>query len=218
MSRLIFLPGFGETESIFSKIAPAFAEEQLFLNSWHLPGDAPRPNLNVLDFAGELADKYKITSQDSIIGHSMGGWIGLHLKQITGCRLVQIASWTHPDRVVSPVKNPDHVYWLVRKGLYLNGLLQWVFVQRSYRKAPSRTVFEEVFGNLRRGNKENIVNQLRLIMEPVKPVGVAPDLRIHARKDSIILPPREDFYEVPGDHFTLVTHPETVVKIMLNGE
>jgi hypothetical protein len=43
-------------------------------------------------------------------------------------------------------------------------------------------------------------------------ITVTPDLRIHARKDLVIRPPRQPFHEVVGDHFTLCTHPELVYQ------
>ena len=63
------------------------------------------------------------------------------------------------------------------------------------------------------GNKENIINQLRLILTPVAERPTAePDLRIHARADLVVRPPREPFHKVIGDHFTLYTHPEAVYE------
>jgi hypothetical protein len=39
-----------------------------------------------------------------------------------------------------------------------------------------------------------------------------PDLRIHARADTIIRYPDEPALEVPGDHFSLHTHPREVYE------
>jgi hypothetical protein len=210
--RLIFIHGFGENESIFSKIAPQLGGEQVFINVWKVLGNEERPNLNVIDFSQELVNKFLITPTDVVIGHSMGGWIAHHIKHHIGCLVVQIGSWTHFDRVISPIKSRKTMYWLVRNGLYLNLFNKWLFVMLNYRNLPSRPIFEEIFEDLIQGNKTNIISQLKLIFEPVPHLSVQPDLRIHARKDRVIKYPRENFHEVSGDHFTLYTQPEEVIK------
>jgi len=209
--RIIFIHGFGENESIFSKIAPFIPGEHVFLNVWELLGDKPLPGINVLVFAKNLVEKYNITQQDVIIGHSMGGWIAWHIKHFTGSPIVQIASWTDPDRPVKPLKDAKVIFWLVRNGLFFNRFMKWLFSSKGYKGKPSKQVYEEIFDSMIAGNKENIINQLRLILTPVpeRPT-VQPDLRIHALGDVLVRPPREPFIEVPGDHFTLYTHPEAV--------
>jgi hypothetical protein len=42
-----------------------------------------------------------------------------------------------------------------------------------------------------------------------------PDLRIHARKDTVIRYPKEPFHEISGDHFTLITNPNEVIEPIL---
>lgn len=211
--RILFIHGFGEDETIFSKITPAIGGEQVLLNVWALLGNESRPDLNVLDFAKEIVEQYGISKEDVIIGHSMGGWIAYHIKQVTGSRIVQIASWTHPNRVILPFSNPKVIYWAVRSGLFFNGFQKGLYTLIGYKNKPSKDVFRATFDRLAEGNKENVVNQLRLILTPVPHQGtVKPDLRIHAHKDIVIRPPHESFHIVSGDHFTLYTHPHEVYE------
>jgi len=211
--RILFIHGFGENETIFSKIRPFINGEQVVLNVWELLGYVPRPDINVLSFANELVQKYGITKNDVVIGHSMGGWIALHIKYLTGCHIVQIASWTDPTRIVSPFKNPDIYLWLVRHGFIFNRVVKWLSISKNYKGKPSIDIYREAFDRLMQGNIENVINQLRLILTPVpEKVAMTPDLRIHALADTIVRHPKELFYEVPGDHFTLYTHPQTVYE------
>lgn len=212
MTRIIYIPGFGEKANIFDKIAPNIpAKEILFLDNWELLGDRPKRKIDVLQYATELVAKYQITNQDIIIGHSMGGWIAYHIKHITGCRIVQIGSWTAPDRVILPIKNRHLIYFCTKTGIYLNRFTLQYAVKRGYKGKPSEVIFVETFERLKNGSKNNVINQLRLILTPVKTeINVLPDLRIHAKADKIIRYPKATFHEVPGDHFTLYTHPETV--------
>jgi hypothetical protein len=82
----------------------------------------------------------------------------------------------------------------------------------NYQNAPSRSIFESTFEDLIQGNKTNVISQLKLMFEPVPHIATEPELRIHAHKDTVIKYPREVFYEVSGDHFTLYTQPEEVIK------
>jgi hypothetical protein len=211
--RVFFIHGFGEDEAIFSKIAPKIAGKHIFINVWNELGNKPRPTVNVLDFAKELIHSHNMSEKDVLIGHSMGGWIAYHIKHMTGCPIVQIGSWTHFDRVILPISNVNLAYWLIRKGLFFNGFNKGLYTLIGYRNKPSKEIFRSVFDNLIQGNRENIINQMRLILTPVpEQVTVKPDLRIHALKDIVIRPPKEPFHEVVGDHFTLITHPEQVYE------
>jgi hypothetical protein len=63
------------------------------------------------------------------------------------------------------------------------------------------------------GNKRNVVNQLRLILNPVaEPATALPDVVIHAKADQVVGFPDGSVCEVPGDHFCLYTHPEAVAE------
>jgi hypothetical protein len=166
-----------------------------------------------LNFAESLVGKYAITQDDVIIGHSMGGWIAYHIKHFTGSPIVQIASWTDFDQPILPFKNVKVIHWVVRNGLIFNGFIKCFSVKKAYAGNPSRQVFEETFDRLSVRNKENVINQLRLILTPVpQKIAVKPDLRIHAKADLVVRVPREPFHEVPGDHFTLQTDSETVYE------
>lgn len=214
---IIYIPGFGEKANIFDKIAPYLrAETSLFIDNWEMLGNIARKDINVLKYAAELAETYQITSKDVIIGHSMGGWIGLHIKHLTNCGLIQIASWTNPDRVVLLLKNPYMLYFCTKIGLIFNRFTKQYAVNRGYKDKPSLTVFVETFERLRKGNKNNIINQLRVILTPVKEeITVIPDMLIHAKADKIIRFPKETCHVVSGDHFTLYTQPEEVYTPIL---
>ncbi len=209
--KIYFIHGFGENEAIFDRIAPAIAGNQVFINVWNLLGTQPREGLNILNFAQEVIAKYNITADDVVIGHSMGGWIAYHIKHFAQCRIIQIASWTDGDKILSPIKDPKMLYWLTRNGLYVNNFVLWLF-GLTYKGLPSAPYFKEAFERLIAADREAVVNQMKLMAEPVEKISVLPDLRIHALKDKVIRYPSEPFHEVPGDHFTLVTHPETVIE------
>lgn len=211
--RIFFIPGFGEEPDIFEKIHPHLPGDKVLINNWTLIGDIPRYQLTSMEYARELVQEFHISSQDVVIGHSMGGWIAVHIKQLVNCTVIQIASWTRPEKVVRPISNTGLVFWFVRQGLYFNPLVKKLLLKTAYAKKPSKEIFSLVFDRLSRGNVHAVLNQLRIILNTdAKELKVAPDLRIHARADNIIRFPDEPAVEVPGDHFTLYTHPEKVYQ------
>jgi pimeloyl-ACP methyl ester carboxylesterase len=209
--RIIFIPGFAEDEFIFSNLSPLIRGNKLLLNSWKLLSNKRREDLNVVKFAHEFIETYKITDRDILIGHSMGGWIAYHVKHLVGCRIIHIASMTSTDRIIPPVINHPRVYWVIRKRLAFNRVTTWISSFGLYHHSYSKQIFLYYAHLLEKGDTENIVNQVKVIMNPVKArISVQPDLRIHSKDDKIIKPPQEPYYEVPGDHFTLYTHSKYV--------
>jgi pimeloyl-ACP methyl ester carboxylesterase len=213
--RLIFIPGFGETQRIFSQIAPQLPGEHLFIENQDLLGSQPMPSLTAIGYARMLIERHHITSADWVIGHSMGGWIAYAIKHLTGCSIVQIASWTDPAKVVLPVKSPAIIYWLVRKGWYLNRFNKRLLLRLAYRNKPSAQIFSEVFQHLIDSPTNYVINQLRIILNPLEErIDGQPEVVIHSEKDTIIRYPDHRVSTVSGDHFTLITHPEEVIKVI----
>ena len=84
------------------------------------------------------------------------------------------------------------------------------------RRENSKLFYIQALENLEKGNRNCVVNQFKLALEEVdEEVKTSPDLRIHAKRDNIVRYPDEEYAEVPGDHFSLVTHPKEVVDIIL---
>jgi len=210
--RIIFIPGFAEDETIFSKIVPDISGDILVLNSWKIITDQRRDDLNVLKFAKEFIAAYNITRNDILIGHSMGGWIAYHVKHLIGCRIIHIASLTNTDRIIAPAINHPAVYWAVRQRLLFNPFTTWLSSLGFYHHRESKEIFMYFAHLLERGKTEIIVNELKILLKPIDAVvTVQPDLRIHGDKDDILRPPKEQYYKVPGDHFCLYTHPKEVL-------
>ncbi len=210
--RLIFIPGFGETRRIFSQIAPQLPGDHLFIENSDLLSSQPMPSLTAIGYARMLIDQHHITSADWVIGHSMGGWIAYAIKHLTGCSIVQVASWTDPGKVVRPVKNPEIIYWLVRKGWYLNRFNKRLLLRLGYRNKPSAQIFGEVFQNLIDSPTDYVINQLRVILNSLEEqIDIQPEVVIHSEKDTIIRYPANRVTTVSGDHFNLITHPEEVI-------
>lgn len=209
--RIFFIPGLGEDVSIFDKIQPPVPGKKVFIDNWTLLAEVPEKGLIVLVYAQYLTDRFRIKKEDVVIGHSMGGWTALYIKHLTGCRIVQIASWTDSCKIIKvPIKRQVLVsqkrIWFLSLGASLSCLA-------AYGNKPSREIFITIFKRLRRGDKKIVAKQLMVIFNPVKEcLRVIPDLRIHAKADHIVKYSDQNFHAVPGDHFTLYTHPQKVYE------
>lgn len=210
--RVFFIAGLGEKDHVFDKIASGLCGEHHFINLWDALGHGKRAELKIVAFSKELISKYNILSSDIIIGHSLGGKLAHHIKHINGNIVVQIASWTDQNKPIVPIKNKKILYWLVRKGITLSPMAK-KFMMKSYHHDDTKVYYEEAYDNLMQGNRNCVVNQFRLLLESAEePVDVKPDLRIHALNDNIVSFPDEEYVQVSGDHFSLLTHPEEVIE------
>lgn len=209
--RTVYIPGLGEETWIFNNIHQHIPTEKVFIENWTLLAEVPEKGLTVNTYAEFLVKRFQITKEDVIIGHSMGGWIALAIKQITGSRAIQISSWTDGKKVVAVPLYRHLMYLVAKQGWAFNELSREAIVWLYYRNQPSKKVFVSIFERMRLGDKEIVAKQLMLIYNsPKPPITVYPDLRIHAKPDHIVKCPDEAFIEVPGDHFSLYTYPETV--------
>lgn len=211
--RLFFIHGFGELPTVFDYIAPHLSGEKIFINVWDELSDVSVADLiNVQTFAQQLIGKYQITANDAVIGHSMGGWIAAYIKQHVGSKAILIASLTNQKKIIVPTHSLSAMRFLHYNGLYINGLSKKLFSLLVYRKRPSRAFFEETLDRLVSAPKDEVYKQIRILFEPVPALSIVPDIRIHAKADMVLSLPDEPYHLVPGDHFTLVTDPETVWK------
>ena len=142
--KVILIPGFGEEPYIFDKIEPHIPGEKMVIKNWTLLQEVFEQNLTVLDYAIFLIDKYNIQRHDTVIGHSMGGWIALQIKQLTGCRVIQVSSWTNGKKVVTVPLNRKLMSWMAKKGIGFNPV-EGRFSSGSITETSLRVLFSEPF-------------------------------------------------------------------------
>ena len=210
-NRIFLIHGYVEDPTVFDQLVlmlpPAdfvrinLAEE---FGRWQ-----PTGPINVRLVAQYLTDQYKISADDVVIGHSMGGWVAINIKQVSGAAAVQVASFTNQTKIRFPTDNLTILKLLLNSGVTQGRTLNNYFI-RHYPFAESRELYTRLVSGSMQMPRLYLWQQLQTLFATVPPLTVQPDLRIHARRDSIVGVPDETFVEVPGDHFSLVFHPELV--------
>ncbi len=211
--KLIFIHGFVEDHTIFNEIRKTITQGdqialdlETVLREWH---DAPE-DLDVVKMASYLIQQYKITAQDCVIGHSMGGWIASYIKEQVGCKAILLASFTDQKKLITPLTNPTLIKYLIKTGIFQSSVIEW-FLKKDYKFKESKQLYDGLIDGLVKLDKKILYQQFQILFAKVKPLSITPNLRVHARKDNIVGFPDEEFIEVSGDHFSLVYYPEQVI-------
>ncbi len=201
MNRLIFIHGNLDIPATFNALLPLLPSADMRcinleddFNAWD-----PAIPVTVRTVAERVAQAYHIGPDDVLIGHSMGGWVAAHVKELTGARTIQLSSWTNPGKVRAPIRRLSLIRWVIDSGL----VQHWLPIQLAKRLYPfphSRARVRASLDRLQRFNPAYLYWQYELIFRDVPPLTVLPDLRIHARRDPVIRPPDEPFINVPGYH------------------
>jgi pimeloyl-ACP methyl ester carboxylesterase len=212
MKRLLLLPGYLEDGTIFDTLRPLLPLAQPVLTIELEPEFGqwrPVGAVNAVTFAWHLVQRYHIGPQDVLIGHSMGGWVAAHLKAETGATAMLLSSFTDQRKVVARARNPLLLALYAWSGL---GRSRWLRerAKRGYLFDESRELYGQLADGMVRHPRRYVHRQLQVLFAPVPPLMVAPELRVHARADNVVLPPDEPFLEIPGDHFAHYYYPQVV--------
>ena len=217
MMKILFIHGFVEDHTIFDEIRKSITQGnqiaidlERVLADWH---DAPR-DLNVQKLASYLIEKYEMTAQDCVIGHSMGGWIASYVKEECGCKAILVASLTDQKKLITPLTNPTLIKYLIKWGIMQSSANE-AFLKNGYKLQESKQLYDKLIDGLIKLDRNILYQQFQILFTKVKPLTIEPDLRIHARKDNIVRFPDEEFTEVAGDHFSLIYYPKQVTEAIL---
>lgn len=224
--RLVLLPGFGEDERIFRNIIPYFSDFQIeIVNYQNILPQFTRYNVRLERFIRKLVQVYGITKDDILIGHSMGGYLAHHVRQMVGCEACLHSSFVHPSKINFLVNNQFLVQWTIQNGLFQWDVFKLISNWRYLNKPSAQEVQHAVdllneYGSLDLlkltllffKRKRRFMNWLRSTPD----YELVPSLIIHPDKDKIVAAPDEEHFTVEGDHFSIATHPEQSAKILRN--
>lgn len=218
MLRVFLLHGYVEDLTIFNQLVPLLPQSDFTridladeCQRWK-----PTGKINVQKVAEYLVNRYAITANDLLIGHSMGGWIAIYIKQLTQATVIQISSWTDQRKIRLPTHHLGVLKFLLFTGITQSRPLLRFF-QKQYPFPESFELYKSLMEGMRRMDRRYLYWQFQILFAEAPSLTVSPDLRIHTRRDSIIARPDEPYTEVPGDHFSLVFHPKEVAEAVRIG-
>lgn len=214
MTRLLLLHGYTEEPTIFDPLLPLlppFGKVIALKLEVEFAHWQPRGPVNVVTLARHLAQRYHIGPADVLIGHSMGGWIAAHLKELTGATAILLSSFTDQAKIVSRIRSPRLLAFSAWVGLVQNRWLNQQF-HRRYPHDESRALHAQLMEGMGRFQRRYVQQQLLVLFAPVPPLSTAPDLRLHARADTVVRPPDEPYVELPGDHFAHYFYPQLAAE------
>ena len=213
MDRIFLIHGYVEDPTIFDALVPLLSPANFVrinladeFSRWQ-----PARPVSARTLAQYLTEYYRLSSNDTVIGHSMGGWVAINIKEVSGAKAVQLASWTDQKKIKFPTDNLTVLRFLLDTGITQSNALTDYF-SRQYRFDESRTLYNGLVKGMRTMPRQYVWQQFQTLFATVPPLTVRPDLRVHARADNIVAPPVEPYTEVPGDHFSLVFHAERVAE------
>lgn len=213
IKRLLFIHGNLDVPASFDSLIPLLPPgDRLCIdlendfNNW----DTSVP-VTVRTVAQRVAAAYAIGPDDVLIGHSMGGWIAAHVKELTGATVIQLSSWTDLRKVKAPIRRLDLIRAIVNSGVVQHPFCIGM-AKRLYPFRQSRARIRAALDRVQHMKPAYMIWQYELIFNLVPPLKVLPDLRIHDRRDPVISPPDEPFVNVPGYHKIHATNASGVAK------
>lgn len=214
--RIILLPGFSEDAYIFDEIKSSFSDYELvFVDYRNALEKHSLSTIDVWKFSKSLIEQYKITATDKLIGHSMGGYFSFVIRELISAEISMIASFSDPNKVRRITQNRFITIFIAKTGIIKTDFFQ-KFLKKPTKGKYYESVHDKVMQNMKTFSSSQLAKMVKMSFgEKVKSKFKNP-LRIHAKNDSIVRAPDEEYVEVKLGHFCLILEPKEVLTPILN--
>jgi len=159
--------------------------------------------------AKAIISQYKISPNDRLVGHSMGGYFSYAASAIQGNPVAMLGSFSDTDKIVRMTKNKLINYSFTGLGLIKTPLMK-AYLKTRVRNKQFLGEMLTIQDNFRSFSNEDMMKMLKISYGESLPPALAEPLRIHAKDDTVVRIPDQGFREVGGGHFGLIFHPEEV--------
>ncbi len=210
--RILLLHGFGDDERSYEVLIPQLPEtlQPEYVDYYTLCDDLPLKEVTAASYARRIIEKHQVTSDDILLGHSMGGYIAHAIRQQVDAPCVFIGSFSDPKKVRYPVM----YFWLIRLAIFLGFFTTW-FLRLGgwlkYRNAEGNeeaTISAEALG---RQTRHSLYRLLRTFFVDPPPPTPVPELAFHGTEDDVVAPPDFVHLAMAGNHFINRTRVEIIV-------
>lgn len=215
--RLFLLPGFGEDTFCFNEIIPFLNQhkyEIIHVDYRPVLDKFVFPLITVQQFSRQLIKHYDITSNDKLVGHSMGGYFSFQIRELIGTEICMIASFHDTKKVIHILPQFPRITsiaaltGLVKKKFLRNYLLSKIKDER-YKQIQIK-----IMDNFDRFTDNELALMIEMNYEKKIDSKLPNPLRIHDKADRVIAFPDEPYIQVSGGHFCLNLYPEDTYEAM----
>ncbi len=216
MSRIIFLPGFGEDAYAFDELKVFFTKDALVdvdyrpvLKKFTFPFISPRI------FAKNLIKVYKIHPHDKLIGHSMGGYFAYHIREIQGNEICMIGSFSNPAKIRHAVpKLPRATSIFNLTGFVKSDYVKNYLLSKN-KNEEIKKILRKTLDNFDTFSNIELAKMNEMCFFPEVHSSKPNPLRLHDIQDRVVEPPDEHYIQIGGGHFLLNIEPKACYDAMV---
>lgn len=213
--RILLLPGFGEDTYCFNEIIPFIKGYKIIhVDYRNALSRFIFPFISVKQFSIELIKQYKISKDDKLIGHSMGGYFSFQIREILENKICMIASFNDTNKTIHLLPKFKRFTQLTA----ITGLSKTAFSRKYMLSRVKDEKYKTILNYTMRNFKTFTNIELALMTEMLyenKICSKLPNpLRIHDKADRVIKAPDEPYHQISGGHFCLNLYPMATYEAM----
>jgi len=215
-NKIFLFPGYGEDAYIFDKLRNDFSNYILVNINYRKPlSKYTLLNTNVDNLANAIIEEYGITSNDTLLGHSLGGFISLAIQSKLDNKVILVSSFcdTNKIRRITYNKSLTYLYTIT------NFIKSKIVRDRILKTCKGKYYEEELMKSVDNFKTYSGVELTKLSIISFSgklPFNNEKTIFIHAKDDRIVSLPDDKFFEVKGSHFTHIFDKDNVLKIINN--
>lgn len=215
--RLFLLPGFGEDTFCFNEIIPFLNQhkyEIIHVDYRPVLDKFVFPLITVQQFSRQLIKHYDITSNDKLVGHSMGGYFSFQIRELIGTEICMIGSFNDPGKLIHILPQFPRTTLIAA----LTGLVKtkWLknYMLSKIKDERYKQIQEKIMNNFDRFTDNELGLMIEMNYQKKIESKLPNPLRIHDKADRIVAFPDELYIQVSGGHFCLNLYPEDTYQAM----
>lgn len=213
--RIFLMPGFGEDTFCFDEILPYLANFEIINVDYRSTLDKfIFPFIKLNEFTKQLVLDYKIQKEDKIIGHSMGGYFAFSIHSQIGTQICMVASFSDTKKLFHFFpKAPRLTQLNILSGFIKSNYLK-AYLLKKIKDQNTKKIQSKVIDNFSTYTNIQLAKLMEMTYENKVDSNFPSPLRIHDKKDRIVMTPDEAFIQIEGGHFCLNLFPKETFDAM----